>query len=112
MLRREAAGTCRGSGWLKPAVDSPLPADTKVEWSYWLNRGRMASLEGRKTDALAFYQKALFTRPEAPQLHHGRLKDDVLGEARILWKDTAGAEAAWAVWSTVPAGKPEELAEG
>ena len=97
---------------LKAAVDGPPPADVKVEWRYWLNRGRLAALEGRKADALTFYQKAIFTRPEAPQPYHGILKDTLMEEARVAWKDTGGTEAAWNVWSTVPAGKAAELAEG
>ena len=51
---------------LKASVETPPPDDVKVVSSYWQNRGRLAALEGRKADALAFYQQALFTREQTP----------------------------------------------
>jgi thiol-disulfide isomerase/thioredoxin len=98
--------------WLKASVDGPPPADEKIESSYWLNRGRLAALEGRKADALTYYQKALFTRLRAPQPYHGRLQDDLMDDARAAWKDTGGTETAWLVWSAPPTAKAAELAEG
>jgi hypothetical protein len=53
-----------------------------------VNRARLAALEGRKIDALTYYQKGLGTR-EPLQARRGKLKDDVTDEARVLWKETA-----------------------
>jgi len=97
---------------IKASIETPPPDDVKVVSSYWLNRARLAALESRKADALAFYQQALFTRQRTPEAYHGRLKDDLLDEASAVWKDTGGTEIAWNIWKTPPAGKVQELAEG
>jgi len=96
----------------KASIEGPVPSDDKLVSSYWLNRARLAALEGHKADALIFYQQALFTRQETPKPYHGRLQDDLMDEARAVWNDTGGTEAAWNVWKTPPAGKAPELAEG
>jgi thiol-disulfide isomerase/thioredoxin len=97
---------------LKASIETAAPDDVKAASAYWTNRARLATLEGRKADALAFYQQALYSRQQAPQERHGRLKDDLMDEARAVWNDTGGTEAAWNVWKTPPAGKAQELAEG
>ena len=96
---------------LKTAIEGPPPKDIKFESAYWVNRARLAALEGRKIDALTYYQKGLNTR-QPPQARRGKLKDDVADEARALWKETGGTEVAWEVWSQPSAGKVQELAEG
>ena len=97
---------------IKASIETPPPDDVKVVSSYWQNRARLAALESRKADALAFYQQALFTRERTPEPYHGRLKDDLLDEASAVWKDSGGTEIAWTIWKTPPAGKVAELAEG
>lgn len=97
---------------LKASIETPPPEDVKVVSGYWLNRARLAALEGRKADALTFYQQALYTRRRTPEPYHGRLRDDLLDEASAVWKDTGGTEVAWKVWKTPPARKVQELAEG
>lgn len=97
---------------LKGSVEGPAPEDAMMASNYWLNRARLAALEDRKADALAFYQQALFTRQKTPEPYHGRLKDDLLDEASAVWKATGGTEVAWNIWKTPPAGKIAELAEG
>ena len=96
---------------LKVWIEGPPSKDIKLESGYWVNRARLAALEGRKIDALTYYQKGLNTR-EPPQAARGKLTDDVLDEARALWKETGGTELAWGVWSKPSAGKIQELAEG
>ena len=96
----------------KASVEGPPPDDVKYLSDYWVNRARLAALEGRKADALTFYQQALFTRQQTPRPYHGRLTDDLIDEASAVWKDTGGTDAAWNVWKTPPAGKVQELAEG
>lgn len=97
---------------LQASVEGPPPADVKLLSNYWRNRARLASLEGRKADALTFYQQAVFTRQRTPDAYHGTLKDDLLEEAGAVWKDAGGTEVAWNVWKTPPAGKAQELTEG
>ncbi|HXM45427.1 MAG TPA: TlpA disulfide reductase family protein [Bryobacteraceae bacterium] len=106
------AGKPKVADRLKSSIEGPPPVDVKDASAYWLNRARLAAIENRKADALAYYQQALFTRQQTPQAYHGRLKDDVLDEAGAVWKDNGGTEAAWNVWKTPPAGKTQELAEG
>ena len=106
------AGKPEEAELMKASIEGPPPDDVKMVPGYWLNRARLAALEGRKADALTFYQQALYTRGRTPEAYHGRLKDDVLDEASAVWKDTGGTEAAWNVWKTPPAAKAQELAEG
>jgi len=97
---------------LKPSLEGPAPDDVKIVSGYWLNRARLAALEGRKADALTFYQQALYTRQRTPEAYRGKLQDDLLEEAGAVWKETGGTEVAWNIWKTPPAAKGPELAEG
>ena len=96
----------------KPFIERDLPAKTwEINQSrYWLNRGRLALLEGSKADALTYYQKALHARKKPPNPFQGRVNDDLMEEARALWKQMGGTETAWNVWSKPPA-KVMELAD-
>ena len=97
---------------LRSWIEGPTPkAKTRVS-DYWLNRARLAVLEGRKADGLTYYQLALQTRVSPPTPWRGILEDILTDEARLLWKDMGGTEIAWSVWSNPPAAKPAELAEG
>ncbi len=97
---------------LKPFIERELPAKSweSIETHYWLNRARLAALEGSKADALTYYQKALHARKKPPQPYEGRIIDDLMDEARALWKQLGGTETAWIVWSKPPA-KIQELVE-
>ncbi len=104
--RPEAAESFRAS------IEGNPPENKKYLSVYWWNRARLADLDNRKQDALAYYQLALQTRGEPPKAWGGKLRDDVMDEARALWKELGGTEPAWAVWSKPPAGKADEIAEG
>jgi thiol-disulfide isomerase/thioredoxin len=95
----------------KPFIERDLPPKTWEvnQTRYWLNRGRLALLEGSKADALTYYQQALHARKKPPNPFQGRVNDDVMEEARALWKQMDGTETAWNVWSKPPA-KVMELA--
>jgi len=56
----------------------------------------LAEAEGRKIDALAFWQK-MMTNPYAHAIYHSNPK-----EARTLWKDLGGTDEGWATFSEVP----------
>ncbi len=104
--RTEAAQSIRS------AVEADPPKDPKLESGYWLNRARLAEFDRRRADALAYYQKALYSRAEPPKPFHGKLKDDLSEEAHTFWNRMGGTEAAWAVWSKPPANRLRELADG
>ena len=100
---------------LKPFIESELPPNSwpSIERWYWLDRGRLAAIEGRKADALTYYQKALHARKNPPEPYEGRIVDDLMDEARALWKQLGGTETAWTVWSQPPAARIQEsLASG
>jgi thiol-disulfide isomerase/thioredoxin len=97
---------------LRAWIEGPTPKARTRESDYWMNRARLAVLENRKADGLAYYQLALQTRVSPPTPWHGKLEDNLTDEARSLWKDMGGTEVAWSVWSKPPADKPAELAQG
>jgi thiol-disulfide isomerase/thioredoxin len=100
---------------LKPFIERELPPNSwpTIERWYWLNRGRLAALEGSKADALTYYQKALHSRKNPPGPYEGRAIDSLTDEARALWKQLGGTETAWAVWSQPQASRIQEsLASG
>jgi len=96
---------------IKQFVEGP-PTQGKLQSDYWWNRARLAALEGRKLDALAYYQSSLRTRSEPPQYSKGKFRDDLTDEAQAFWKETGGTAAAWALWSKPLASKGTELAQG
>jgi len=96
---------------IKEIVDGLIPTQAKLQSDYWWNRARLAALENRKQDALAYYQLALHTRLEAPSWSRGKFRDDLTDEAQTLWKQEGGTTEAWAIWSK-PIAKSTELAQG
>jgi thiol-disulfide isomerase/thioredoxin len=84
---------------LKSIVDGLPPKQEKLQSAYWWNRARLATIENRTQDALAFYQLALHTRLESPQYSEGQVQDDLMDEASALWKQAGRTSAAWIVWS-------------
>ena len=108
---------CRGAGEkaaaeeLKTAVDAAPPTDAKVLPSYWNARAVLSEIEGKNTDALTFYQKALFVR-EPPQKQYGESSDELLADARRVWDASQGSEAAFAIWSQPDKSAATTLAEG
>jgi thiol-disulfide isomerase/thioredoxin len=113
MLRAaKLAGKADSVETLRASIQGPPPKQKKNESDYWLNRGRLAALEGHQTDALAYYQSALRTRVEPARYRRGKLRDELADEARALWKEAGGTETAWALWSQPPIAKGQELAEG
>lgn len=64
---------------------------------YWPRMASLAELEGRKLDAMTFYQNALLARSAAGRTAAGG--DTVEKQARSLWAELGGSEEAWAAWS-------------
>ncbi len=62
---------------------------------YWARMGDLARLDGRKVDAITFYQNALLARAEPPESP----RDELAEKARAVWKEIGGSETAWQAWS-------------
>ena len=84
---------------IRSSIEGPVPENRRQRSAYWHRRARLASLEGRKVDALTYYQSALRARVVPPKPYRGQIEDDLTEEAAALWKELGGTEAAWAVWS-------------
>ena len=97
---------------LRSFVEGPVPAKKSAESGYWWARARLATIDGRTADALAYYQAALFSREKTPQHFRGMLRDDLLGSARQVFLKNGGSEAAFAMWSRQRDAKPVQLADG
>ena len=79
---------------------------------YWAARARLAAIEKRKADALAYYQSALYARTEGPRYVGGVLRDDLGDEAKALWKELGGTDVAYEHWSARPKSGEVVEAEG
>ena len=77
--------------------------DARLYAVYWGLRARAAELQGRKQDAMAFYQNALLARLTAQQKPETGRKDELADSARQLWKDLGGTEEGWQLWYGRPA---------
>ncbi|MGA7413073.1 MAG: TlpA disulfide reductase family protein [Bryobacteraceae bacterium] len=95
---------------MRAYIERPLPGKESALASRYLGLARLALVDGRQADALAYYQQALW-REKAPEYFQGKLRDRDLDEARAAFMKGGGSEKVFAVWST-PLVKPTELAEG
>ncbi len=73
------------------------------ESSYWGAMARLAELQNRKLDAMAYYQNALLARLESAQLPPPGEKDPIADGAHRLWASLGGTEEGWNVWYGRPA---------
>ena len=65
---------------------------------YWGRMGRLAELQGRKLDAMAFYENALLTRLDAEQKPVPGAKDELAEDAQRLWTSLGGTVEGWKTW--------------
>lgn len=66
--------------------------------AYWGRMGRLAELQGRKLDAMAFYENALLTRLDAQQKPEAGEKDELAGNALRVWTGLGGTREGWQTW--------------
>ncbi len=85
---------------VKASIDAPVPESQKS--ARLANLARLAEVEGRTADALAYYQAALHSRKKDPEPVRGRVVDPLMEDARRFWKATGGTEVAWALWRKPP----------
>jgi thiol-disulfide isomerase/thioredoxin len=96
---------------MRSEVEGAPPSDPSYLSWYWANRARLARVDSREADALAYYQLSLLKRTEPPNVWHGRTIDPLKDEIREFWKESGGSESAWGIWSK-PGSLMRELTEG
>jgi AhpC/TSA family len=69
-----------------------------TESTYWGGLARLAELQSRKTDAMAYYESALLARLDSGQLPAAGEKDELLEGARQLWTSLGGTDKGWKSW--------------
>jgi len=78
-----------------PEQDAKRRAYMSRQVDYWSRLGDLAKLEGRKTDAMTFYQNAMLARSTPPA---AGAKDELGEKARALWTELGGGNEAWQAW--------------
>jgi hypothetical protein len=91
---------------LKSLVGDDL--DRKETWSswminWWTSKARVAQLQGREQDAMAYYEKALLERIGAQVKPESGVPDELAEDASRLWKKLGGSSDAWQTWYGDPA---------
>ena len=66
--------------------------------AYWGLMAREGELQGRKLDAMAFYENALLTRLDAQQKPETGMKDELADNAQQLWASLGGTDEGWKIW--------------
>jgi thiol-disulfide isomerase/thioredoxin len=92
---------------MRSEIETAPPTDVTFHTWYWANRARLARVDARNADALAYYQLALQSRTDKPRAFRGKTTDDLDDEIRAYWKQSGGSDVAFAVWSKPPAHIPE-----
>ena len=69
-----------------------------LESAYWGITARLAELQNRKLDAMAYYERALLARLQAEEKPETGQKDELAENARKLWNDLGGTEEGWTTW--------------
>jgi len=70
----------------------------RYESQYWQGMARVAQLQGRNTDAMAYYQSALLARFDSDRTPSPGDKDELGDEAHQLWTRLGGTEDGWNGW--------------
>ena len=65
---------------------------------YWGLMAREGELQGRKLDAMAFYENALLTRLDAQQKPETGKKDELADNAHQLWANLGGTDEGRKLW--------------
>jgi len=66
--------------------------------AYWGQMAREAELQGRKLDAMGFYENALLTRLDTQQKPETGKKDELAENAHQLWASLGGTDEGWRLW--------------
>lgn len=68
------------------------------ESDYWFLMGRLAELQDRKQDAMAYYESGLLARLEAQQKPETGEPDELADNAHRLWTELGGTKDGWSAW--------------
>ncbi len=66
--------------------------------SYWACAARLAELQARKLDAMAFYENALLARLDAQEKPPSDKQDELADDAKTLWASLGGTDEGWMTW--------------
>ncbi|GIU77514.1 MAG: hypothetical protein KatS3mg005_0752 [Bryobacteraceae bacterium] len=108
----QAAGERGVPRYLREWVERPAPSNPDLLPRHYTLRARLAAIEGRRADALAFFQQALLARGKPPGMYRGRRIDPLFDDAKAYFLSSGGSEEAFALWSTPRQSKAEERAGG
>jgi len=108
----QAAGERKVPRYLREWVERPAPSSPDLLSPHYTFRARLAAIEGRRAEALAFFQQALLTRGKRPEMYHGRKTDPVYDDAKAYFLSSGGSEEAFALWSAPRKSKVEERTGG
>jgi thiol-disulfide isomerase/thioredoxin len=68
----------------------------RLNADYWRRMAQLAELQGRKPDALAYYQSSIGYIAQQPE--EARKDDTTAQKAKELWKSMGGTDAGWQAW--------------
>jgi AhpC/TSA family len=68
------------------------------ESTYWNAMAHFAQLQGRKLDAMAYYESALLDRLDSESLPAPGEKDNLGHDAHDLWASLGGTDEGWKSW--------------
>lgn len=108
----QAAGERRVPGYLREWAERPAPSNPDLLPHHYTLRARLAAIEGRRADALAFFQQALLARGKPPEMYRGRRIDPLFDDAKAYFLSSGGSEEAFALWAAPRKPKIEQSAEG
>lgn len=95
----QAAGQRSVPRHLRDWAGRPAPSTRDLLPRHYTLRARLAAIEGRTADALAWFQQALLSRGKPPEMYRGRKSDPLLDDARVYFLAHGGSEEAFALWS-------------
>jgi thiol-disulfide isomerase/thioredoxin len=108
----QAAGERGVPRSLREWVERPAPSNPDLLSRHYTLRARLAAIEGRRADALAFFQQALLARGKPPGMYRGRRIDPLFDDAKAYFVSSGGSEEAFALWSAPRKSKVEERTGG
>ena len=88
-------------GTVRPPANASVEDKVRygeMEARYWQTKGQLAEKQGHKMDALVDYRNALTAFP--PRRPRGDSREEVMADARRLWKEMGGTDQGWSDWET------------
>jgi tetratricopeptide (TPR) repeat protein len=83
--------------------ENAVRTDASLYVVYWELRAHVAELQGRRQDAMAFYENALLARFTALEKPETGRRDQLATSAHQLWTGLGGTEEGWQLWYGRPA---------